>query len=192
VPLTVACTDLQPCNLEYQSFFCCIYTSAILGVEYYFDSFDPLLHDTFQKRKPKFMMPHKVWYPPTLLKVVKKQGIQVQEIESAVTTWPTWSWLKRRAGAIVNVSAQEQNALATLCKAEFGFLGLIVEKSTDKSSLLGRRRVSSCRRQSNFVTYSIRNRRFFSPSHSRIYHPCDCINTFDRCFICLQFPSDTW
>jgi hypothetical protein len=51
-----------------------------------FDSFDPLLHDTFQKRKPKFMMPHMVWYPPTLLKVVKKQGIQVQEIESAVTT----------------------------------------------------------------------------------------------------------
>jgi hypothetical protein len=86
VPLTVACTDLHPCNLEYQYFFCCIYTSAILGVEYYFDSFDPLLHDTFQKRKPKFMMPHKVWYPPTLLKVVKKQGIQVQEIESAVTT----------------------------------------------------------------------------------------------------------
>jgi photosystem I P700 chlorophyll a apoprotein A1 len=32
---------------------------------------------------------------------------------------------------------------------------------------------------------------FFSPSHSRIYYPCGCINTFERCFICSQFPSDT-
>ena len=56
---------------------------------------------------------------------------------------------------------------------------------------VGRRRVSSSRRQSGFVTYSIRNRGFCSPSHSCIYHPCDCINTFERCFICSEFPFDT-
>jgi len=72
-----------------------------------FDSFDPLLHDTFQKRKPKFMMPHMVWYPPTLLKVVKKQGILVQEIESAVTTWRTRSWLKRRGNCQCLTSGAE-------------------------------------------------------------------------------------
>jgi hypothetical protein len=36
-----------------------------------------LLLDTFQKREPKFMMPHIVWYPLILLKVIKKQCIQV-------------------------------------------------------------------------------------------------------------------
>jgi hypothetical protein len=45
-----------------------------------FNRFDPLLHYTFMKRKPTFMMPHMVWYPSTLLKVVKMQGIQTQEI----------------------------------------------------------------------------------------------------------------
>ena len=60
-----------------------------------------------KKRKPKFMMPHMVWYPPTLLKVVKKQGIQVQEIESAVTTWRTRSLLKRRGNCQCLTSGAE-------------------------------------------------------------------------------------
>lgn len=56
-------------------------------------------------------MPHMVWYPPTLLKVVKKQGIQVQEIESAVTTWRTRSWLKRRGNCQCLTSGAEKHTM---------------------------------------------------------------------------------